>query len=414
MLPRQVDFEGLSFAPREHGADPFPRCVGASNISENRPADGAWSLQIQIGCGPPGWRTALVDVHRRRSLPPPCCRARFPAARCFPATVVPCVAVPRYAFRVGPSSNRSPIRKIAGPPPRHAGRMATSGSPCSRAAAVSAKSERRTAAVRRMPHVRSSPSAATVNAAPQIGPLRHRFRPRRARSPIRCFPQSSETPSGAGRHEQVADNRCPKNPRGKHMNGKTRLGFEPSLLKGGRPSPGFTFAAAKCRKTRRLNGIARFSLIVYDPPPFRSQPDPNPVPTWHAPRRSRAVRIPERYNHVTQTRYGTLIYNKNDVRVGRSIELYGEYCERAIVVFDQYALRRADRHRRRANIGWQTLFFAKKVGPEGSVLAFEPQRLVFQTMCGNMAINSITNVHCWNAAVGGQARPDDCAPTHRP
>jgi FkbM family methyltransferase len=115
-----------------------------------------------------------------------------------------------------------------------------------------------------------------------------------------------------------------------------------------------------------------------------------------------SVRIPERYNYVTQTRYGTLIYNKNDVRVGRSIELYGEYCERAIVVFDQMLSAGQLVLDIGANIGAQTLFFAKKVGPEGSVLAFEPQRLVFQTLCGNMAINSITNVHCWNTAVGAR------------
>jgi FkbM family methyltransferase len=114
------------------------------------------------------------------------------------------------------------------------------------------------------------------------------------------------------------------------------------------------------------------------------------------------VRNPERYNNVTQTRYGTLIYNKNDVRVGRSVELYGEYCERAIVVFDQMLSPGQIVVDIGANIGAQTLFFARKVGPEGTVLAFEPQRLVFQTLCGNMAINSITNVHCWNTAVGAR------------
>jgi FkbM family methyltransferase len=112
------------------------------------------------------------------------------------------------------------------------------------------------------------------------------------------------------------------------------------------------------------------------------------------------VRPPERYNYVTQTRYGTLIYNKNDVRVGRSLELYGEYCERAIIIFDQILAPGQVVIDVGANIGAHTLFFAKKVGPAGCVLAFEPQRLVYQTLCGNMAINSITNVHCWNAAVG--------------
>jgi FkbM family methyltransferase len=122
------------------------------------------------------------------------------------------------------------------------------------------------------------------------------------------------------------------------------------------------------------------------------------------------VRTPERYNYVTQTRYGTLIYNKNDVRVGRSIELYGEYGERAIVVFDQILAAGNVIIEVGANIGAQTLFFAKKVGPEGCVLAFEPQRLVYQTLCGNMAVNSIPNVHCWNAAVG--SRPGEIVVPH--
>lgn len=139
-----------------------------------------------------------------------------------------------------------------------------------------------------------------------------------------------------------------------------------------------------------------FGTISYDPAPFE----------FGSRQRSRIsnkeadVRIPERYNFVTQTRYGTLIYNKNDVRTGRSIELYGEYGERAIIVFDQILAPGHIIIDVGANIGTQTLFFAKKVGPEGAVFAFEPQRLVFQTLCGNMAINSITNVHCWNAAVG--------------
>ncbi len=112
------------------------------------------------------------------------------------------------------------------------------------------------------------------------------------------------------------------------------------------------------------------------------------------------MRPPERYNFVTQTRYGTLIYNKNDIRVGRSLELYGEYAERSIVVFDQVLSPGQVVVDVGANIGTHTLFFAKKVGPAGCVLAFEPRRLVYQALCGNMAINSVTNVHCWNAAVG--------------
>jgi len=53
-----------------------------------------------------------------------------------------------------------------------------------------------------------------------------------------------------------------------------------------------------------------------------------------------------------------------------------------------------------ANIGAHTLFFARHVGPTGAVLAFEPQRIVFQTLCANLALNSVTNVDCRHQAVG--------------
>ncbi len=110
--------------------------------------------------------------------------------------------------------------------------------------------------------------------------------------------------------------------------------------------------------------------------------------------------VPQQYNHLAQTRYGTLIYNRFDTYIGRSIEYYGEYAEREVCVFDQTVSAGMVVLDIGAQIGAQTLFFARKVGPAGRVLAFEPRRLMFQTLCGNVAINSITNVHCWNAAVG--------------
>jgi len=36
------------------------------------------------------------------------------------------------------------------------------------------------------------------------------------------------------------------------------------------------------------------------------------------------------------------------------------------------------------------------------VIAFEPQRIVFQTLCANMALNSITNAVCYPFAVGNE------------
>jgi FkbM family methyltransferase len=55
-----------------------------------------------------------------------------------------------------------------------------------------------------------------------------------------------------------------------------------------------------------------------------------------------------------------------------------------------------------ANIGGHTIVMSQLVGPSGLVHAFEPQRLVYQTLAGNMAINSLTNVICHQKALGSQ------------
>ena len=110
----------------------------------------------------------------------------------------------------------------------------------------------------------------------------------------------------------------------------------------------------------------------------------------------------EQFNQITKSRYGMMIYNKNDAYIGRSIEKYGEYSELETVIFDQFVQPGQLVVEVGANIGVHTLFFSRKVGTEGLVLAFEPQRIVYQTLCGNLAINSITNVFCWNTAVGAE------------
>lgn len=99
-------------------------------------------------------------------------------------------------------------------------------------------------------------------------------------------------------------------------------------------------------------------------------------------------------------RYGTMLYNVHDRYIGRSLDLYGEFSEGEVDVFRQIVKPGQVVLDVGANIGTHTLFFARAVAPGGRVLAFEPQRLVFQTLCANLALNQITNVYCWHAAVG--------------
>ena len=62
-----------------------------------------------------------------------------------------------------------------------------------------------------------------------------------------------------------------------------------------------------------------------------------------------------------------------------------------------------------ANIGAHTVGLARLVGPQGRVLAFEPQRLPFQNLCANVALNSLDNVDCF----GRQLAAGTCSSTYR-
>src|SRR5262249_54417426 len=52
-----------------------------------------------------------------------------------------------------------------------------------------------------------------------------------------------------------------------------------------------------------------------------------------------------------------------------------------------------------ANIGVFTVPLARFVHP-GRVIAFEPQRIMYQILCGNLALNAIDNVVAHNSAAG--------------
>ena len=120
------------------------------------------------------------------------------------------------------------------------------------------------------------------------------------------------------------------------------------------------------------------------PPPEESAPPPASEP----------------FNVLTQARYGTVLYNKHDAFVGRSFELYGEFSEGEVEVFRQLVRPGMVVLDIGANIGAHTLFFARAVGASGVVHAFEPQRIVYQALAANVALNSLTNVHCHQAILG--------------
>jgi FkbM family methyltransferase len=103
---------------------------------------------------------------------------------------------------------------------------------------------------------------------------------------------------------------------------------------------------------------------------------------------------------LKQCRYGPTLYLSTDHYVGRSLDRYGEFSEGEMEVLFQLIRPGAVVLEVGANMGSHTIGLARAAGPTGMLLAFEPQRILFQILCANVALNALTNVHTHHAAVG--------------
>jgi FkbM family methyltransferase len=106
------------------------------------------------------------------------------------------------------------------------------------------------------------------------------------------------------------------------------------------------------------------------------------------------------FNRLHVCRHGVILINKNDVYIGRSLECYGEFSEGELEIFETVVRTGDTVVEAGANIGAHTVRLAQLVGEKGKVHAFEPQRVVFQSLCANIALNGLSNVFSHHAAVG--------------
>jgi FkbM family methyltransferase len=106
---------------------------------------------------------------------------------------------------------------------------------------------------------------------------------------------------------------------------------------------------------------------------------------------------------MKKCKHGTFLYNRHDSFVGQSLDRYGEWCESELLVLGQGLKPGQLVIDIGANIGTHTIFFAKAVTEQGLVLAFEPQRLAYQNLCANIALNALINVIAFQQGVGKRA-----------
>jgi FkbM family methyltransferase len=107
---------------------------------------------------------------------------------------------------------------------------------------------------------------------------------------------------------------------------------------------------------------------------------------------------------IVRTAYGQMIVNRHDITETNFLFKKGFSLVHSEIVFLTNVLRLCGNNLTvvdvGANVGTHALAFARVAGPQGTVHAFEPQRIIFNMLCGSVALNSITNLYCYNMAVG--------------
>lgn len=106
---------------------------------------------------------------------------------------------------------------------------------------------------------------------------------------------------------------------------------------------------------------------------------------------------------LTETRHGTMLVNRNDYFMGQSLLAYGECSELELMFLLTLAKQPGLVVEVGANMGIHTVPLARALAREGRMLyAFEPQPVIFQQLCANLALNGLTNVRAFPYACGRQ------------
>jgi FkbM family methyltransferase len=123
------------------------------------------------------------------------------------------------------------------------------------------------------------------------------------------------------------------------------------------------------------------------------------------------------HTQLVQTRHGWMLANPNDFYLGRALIEYGECSELESAVLRQLLVQPGIVVEVGANIGVHTIVLAREAQARRQVLvAFEPQPVIFQNLCANLAANGLRNVLAWPYACGATAgtlhfaQPDYDAP----
>jgi FkbM family methyltransferase len=113
-----------------------------------------------------------------------------------------------------------------------------------------------------------------------------------------------------------------------------------------------------------------------------------------------SITLPSPHLRLKHCRHGIMLYSARDQYVGGSLDRYGEFSELEAQLFTGLVRPGMLVVEVGSNIGAHTVHLAKLVGENGGVVAFEAQRVIFQMLCANLALNGIENTDAKCMAVG--------------
>lgn len=105
---------------------------------------------------------------------------------------------------------------------------------------------------------------------------------------------------------------------------------------------------------------------------------------------------------LTRGTHGAFLSLVTDDTIGAAIGAAGEWAPHDVEVFRRHIRPGNAVLDVGANIGHHTVVFSKLVGDGGRVLAIEPQTMMFNLLCGNLAINDCQNTEALRIAVGNR------------
>lgn len=110
------------------------------------------------------------------------------------------------------------------------------------------------------------------------------------------------------------------------------------------------------------------------------------------------------FNKVVRGKHGYFICNEFDRIISRSMIKYGEFAEATVDFYKSALYYECVAIEVGSFFGNHTLPIANIVGKMGHVYAFEAIKAFYHMLCGNLAINSLTQVDAYNIPVGAEEK----------